>query len=115
MQDKIQPQVAPRSGIGINSEQNNPIMGDTVYFYALDNGSGINQSRIAVTADADTIEHVYQEPFIKFKRPCMRACKIRVNVADFAHNESPQVYWTFTPDSKDSLFTGPFSELGDDK
>jgi hypothetical protein len=55
MQDKVQPQVAPRSGIGINSEQNNPIMGDTVYFYALDNGSGINQSRIAVTADADTI------------------------------------------------------------
>lgn len=114
LRDKVQPQVAPRSGMGINNEEYNPIMGDTVYFYALDNGSGINQSRISVTADADTIEHVYEDPFIKFQRPCMRSCKIRVNVVDYAHNESPQVYWLFTPDSKDSLFTGPFSELGDD-
>ena len=115
LRDKVQPQVAPRTGIDFGSDdRNDPTLGDTVYFYALDNGSGINQNKISVTVDADTVEHVYQEPFIKFKRPCMRTCKIRVSVEDYAHNVSPQVFWNFTPDSRDSVIIGPFSELGDD-
>jgi hypothetical protein len=113
MQDRVQPQIAPRSIIEIGSDINaGAITGDTVYFYALDNGSGINQNRITVTADSDTLDHVFEEPFIKFKTPCKKICKVRIYAEDYAHNSSPKLYWNFIPDASRPTFIGPYSELG---
>lgn len=111
--DKTQPQVSPRTKV-ISATQTNSgaITNDTIYFYALDDGSGINPHKIFVTMNNDTIPHLYQDPFIKFKTPCEIACKIRVYVEDYAHNASPRVYWKFDPTETNPTFTGPFSELG---
>ena len=86
--------------------------GKTKNVYALDNGSGINQNRITVTADSDTLDHVFDEPFIKFKTPCKKICKVRIYAEDYAHNSSPKLYWNFIPDASKPSFTGPYSELG---
>ena len=100
--DKIQPQVAqlaPRHN-----------QRDTVIFYALDNGSGINPKRIFVTANADTLEHTYEEPFIKFRNTCASTCKLRISVEDNARNSNPRLYWKLEPDANSA--EGPFSEMG---
>ena len=102
--DKTQPQVAL---LAPTKDQR-----DTVIFYALDNGSGINPKKIFVTANADTLEHIYEEPFIKFRNTCAATCKVRISVEDNAHNVSPRVHWNLDPDSNKA--EGPFSELGGD-
>ena len=102
--DTIQPQVAQLSP---SKDQR-----DTVIFYALDNGSGINPKKIFVTANTDTLEHIYEEPFIKFRNTCAMTCKVRISVEDYAHNVNPRVYWNLNPGSNKT--EGPFSELGGD-
>ena len=115
LQDKIQPQVSPRSVIDINRDINiGSIEGDSTYFYALDNGAGINPNKIVVIADSDTISHVYEEPYIKFKTPCKDTCKVRVSVEDYAHNSSPRLYWKYVHDKYEPTYYGPFTDLGVD-
>ena len=111
--DQIQPQVALRSGVTVSgTTDTSPIEGDSIVFYALDNGSGINPNRIAVTSDTDTLAHVYDEPFIKFRNTCKKTCKLRVSVEDYAHNVSPKLYWNISMEGSEPVFSGPFSELG---
>lgn len=106
MQDKIQPQVsALNSAIGFN---------DSIAFYALDNGTGINPNRIHVIVDSDTLDFNYDEPFIKFKSRCFFECYIQISVEDNARNMNPKVFWKTKPSQGflDSLFiNGPYSEL----
>ena len=106
MQDHVQPQVALlHSAIPFN---------DSIVFYALDNGSGINPNRIHVTVDSDTVEFNYDEPFIKFKSRCIVGCAIRISVEDNARNMSPKVFWETKTNQGflDSLYiSGPYSEL----
>ena len=106
LQDRIQPQVAVlQDAIGFN---------DSVAFYILDNGTGINPNRIHVTEDSDTLDFNYEEPFIKFKSKCFIKCRIRISVEDYAHNANPRVYWE-SEASKGFLDTlyirGPFTEI----
>ena len=111
--DKVQPQVALRSGYTVGNEIDyKPLNQDTIYFYALDNGSGINPNKISVTMDADSLLFVYNEPFIKFRNTCRGNCKVRVSVEDYAHNASPKLYWNISMIERTPVFTGPFSELG---
>ena len=112
--DKIQPQVALRSGVNIDSTiiDTKPFEKDSIIFFALDNGSGINPNKIVVVSDHDTLSHVYNEPFIKFPNTCKRTCKLRVSVEDYAHNTSPKFYWSVTMEGNTPVFSGPFSELG---
>ena len=100
--DKVQPQVA---ALAPSKDQR-----DTVVFYALDNGSGINPKRIFVTANADTLEYTYEKPFIKFRNPCAVTCKVRISVEDYARNVNPRVHWMLKPES--NAPEGPYSELG---
>lgn len=111
--DKTQPQVAPRTLISHTSGRyGGTIMNDSVYFYTLDNGSGINPMKITVTINNDTILHHYTEPFIKFRAPYENNSKIRIHVEDYAHNASPKVYWKFDRVDSYPKITGPFSETG---
>jgi hypothetical protein len=110
MQDRVQPQVALlHSAIAFN---------DSMAFYALDDGSGINPNRIHVVVDSDTVEFNYDEPFIKFKSRCFIECTIRVSVEDNAHNTSPKVFWETRTSQGflDSLFIdGPFTDLSGER
>ena len=102
MKDIIQPQVALLSQ-PINSY-------DSIAFYALDQGSGINPNRIHVIMDYDTLDFDYDEPFIKFKNNCIGNCSVRISVEDFARNTSPKIYWKIN--NRDSLkISGPYTDL----
>ena len=115
-QDKVQPQVLPFASIQDNLEPNDAaISGDTISFYALDNGTGINKDKIIVSTEKDTLSFLYEEPFIKFRTPCLSTCKIRVQVEDYAHNTSPKHYWIFSSTGEHPTLKGPYSETGGDK
>lgn len=115
LQDRTQPQVSPREIADLSyGGSYGAFIGDSVYFYALDNGTGINPNKIVVTADSDTLSHVYDEPFIKFRHSLKDTCKIRIYVEDFARNASPSIYWKYIPDKNHPSFSGPYSELGGD-
>ena len=114
--DKIQPQVLPySSALGYANPNDHAIKGDSIYFYALDNGTGINKNKIVVSTDKDTLTFLYEKPFIKFKTPCLGTCNIRVQVEDFAHNTSPRHYWIYSWSSIPPTLRGPYSETGGDK
>lgn len=102
MKDNVQPQVALLE---------RPLTGnDSLIFYALDQGSGINPNRIHVVMGYDTLEFKYDEPFVAFKNTCIGECFVRVSVEDFARNTSPKVFWKIY--NKDSLsISGPYTEL----
>lgn len=110
LQDHVQPQVALlREAFPFN---------DSIVFYALDNGSGINPNRIHVTVDSDTVEFNYDEPFIKFKSRCFIGCEIRISAEDNARNMSPKVFWETRTSQGflDSLFiSGPFTDLSGER
>lgn len=106
MQDHIQPQVALlQKAFPFN---------DSITFYALDKGAGINPNRIHVTVDSDSVEFNYDEPFIKFKSRCIVGCAIRISLEDNARNMNPKVFWETRASQGylDSLYiSGPYSEL----
>lgn len=114
LQDRIQPQVAPHIFIRDGAIKT-AIKEDSLYFYTIDNGTGINLNKIVVTADSNIISHAFDDTFIKFKVPCKKTCKIRLYVEDYAHNSNPKVYWSYTPDATKPTLEGPFSELGADQ
>ena len=106
LQDKILPQLAPL--------QNALRFGDSIAFYALDNGAGINPNRIFVIQDSDTLDFSYDEPFIKFKSRCYIECNVRIIIEDNARNANSKVFWKLKPKTGylDSLFiSGPFTEF----
>lgn len=105
MVDLVQPQVALPT--------KNVTTFDSIAFYALDQGSGINKNRIHVIMDYDTLDFNYEEPFITFKNTCIGECSIRVSVEDFARNTSPKVFWKIS--NKDALkISGPYTDLWED-
>ena len=108
LQDRIQPQVEPYIFVGEESLET-AVKDDSLYFYALDNGTGIE--KIIISADSNIIAHVYEAPFIKFHAPCKKPCKIRLYIEDYAHNSNPKVYWNYVPDATKPTLSGPFSEI----
>jgi hypothetical protein len=110
MQDHVQPQVAPLSNaIGFN---------DSIAFYVLDDGTGINPNRIHVSVDSDSVEFNYDEPFIKFRSRCFVGCTIRISVEDNARNMNPKVFWETRAKQGflDTLYIdGPFTELSGER
>jgi len=104
LKDIIQPQVAILDEV--------PKTSDSLVFYALDNGSGINPLKILALKDGDTLDVVYEEPFIKFENTCIGECVVRVIAEDYAHNSSPNVFWKVS--NKDFLYiTGPYTDMGE--
>ncbi|MCQ2120264.1 MAG: hypothetical protein MJY78_00340 [Fibrobacter sp.] len=104
-QDSVLPQIAPRRTVlGID---------EPLEFYALDLGSGINEKKISIVVDSDTLQQatmLFNAPILSFANPCKKECNLRISLFDNARNPSPDVYWRITPE-KDSLYlTGPFIE-----
>jgi hypothetical protein len=82
---------------------------DSVRFYFMDNGSGINPTQKKfIVADFDTINVVYESSILSFANPCRRECQIRIPIPDNARNRNADIFWKLQP-GKDSLrITGPF-------
>ena len=104
--DKIPPKASPL--------KNAFALTDSIRFYFMDNGAGINPTQKKfVIADFDTVNVVYESSILSFANPCRKECQIKVPIPDNARNRNAEMFWTMTPD-KDSLrITGPFVQTED--
>ena len=99
--DKIPPKAAP--------VKNDFALSDSIKFYFMDMGSGINPTQKKfILADYDTVDVAYESSTLTFANPCRRECKIKIPIPDNARNRNTELFWTMTP-FKDSLhIAGPF-------
>lgn len=104
--DKIPPKASPvKTSLALT---------DSVKFYFMDSGSGINPTQKKfVIADFDTVTVTYESNILSFANPCRKDCQIRIPVPDNARNRNSELFWRMVPD-KDSLrITGPFVQTED--
>ena len=104
--DKIPPKASPvKTSLALT---------DSVRFYFMDSGSGINPTQKKfVIADFDTVTVTYESNILSFANPCRKDCQIRIPVPDNARNRNSELFWRMVPD-KDSLrITGPFVQTED--
>ena len=104
--DKIPPKASPvKTSLALT---------DSVRFYFMDSGSGINPTQKKfVIADFDTVTVTYESNILSFANPCRKDCQIRIPVPDNARNRNSELFWRMEPD-KDSLrITGPFVQTED--
>lgn len=103
--DSIPPQVAPLKERILSK--------DSIRFYALDNGSGIDATRTSYIAGSDTLHANFKNSIISFKNPCIRSCTIQVIAFDNAMNQSPETYWNIEIKTDSTFIYGPFPQKGD--
>ena len=104
--DKIPPKASPvKTALALT---------DSVRFYFMDNGSGINPTQKKfVIADFDTVNAAYESNILSFANPCRKDCQISIPIPDNARNRNSELFWRMVPD-KDSLrITGPFVQTED--
>lgn len=81
----------------------------TIQFYLYDDGSGINEEKIHVVINKDTVSHAYNSPALQFTLPdCSKECKVRIYAEDHAKNILPKTYWTIRNVSTVYDVNGPF-------
>ena len=84
-----------------------------ISFIAVDNGSGINMTRINVISGGDTLSSIYEDNIIKFKRPLFfDHTFIKVSVQDHSKNSSADAYWELKLSGTKILVSGPYSDDG---
>ena len=86
---------------------------DKLVFYILDNGSGVNTSKIFVTINDDTLHTTFDDYTLSFENPCKSECDLSIYAEDYARNKAPDVYWKITVDKKETYITGPFAKTED--
>jgi hypothetical protein len=81
---------------------------EDVEFLLFDDGSGINESRLSVIVDFDTIQPTYSNPVLSFHTRCFGRCKIEFLGEDNARNKVSDVHWYIENMSSYRVITGPF-------
>ena len=100
LKDNVSPQIAAyHDTIGVAED---------VEFLLFDDGSGINESRLSVIVDFDTIQPNYSNPVLSFHTRCFGRCKIEFLGEDNARNKFPDVHWYIENTSSYRVITGPF-------
>lgn len=98
--DSIPPQGAPvKEGFSVS---------DSIRFYVLDRGSGIDVNRTSIIYEGDTLRADYAGNIMSFKNPCVSSCTIRLNVYDRAKNQIPETYWKIERRLDSTYVRGPF-------
>lgn len=86
---------------------------DSIQFYALDKGSGINPSTVAVQLNQEQQKFIQDSLLVSFKNTCKGTCELALYAEDFAKNKSADIYWTVTTEKDSAFIEGPFSRLGE--
>ena len=103
LQDKIKPNMVPAKTEFSADEK--------IKFYVLDNGSGINASKIVTIMDDDTLHAAFDDYTLSFTNRCKSECNLIINAEDYARNRAPGVLWKIKVDKDVVFITGPFSLL----
>ena len=88
---------------------------ELLQFLVLDNGSGVNASRITTLINKDTVPTYYEDNILYIKNACRKDCELHIYVEDYAHNKAPEVFWRLKAENEITSITGPFSKKEGDK
>jgi len=91
--------------------------GDSIRFYWMDNGSGINKTKTFVIFDGDTLDYKLDNAIISFKHSGLKSSKIQIEGKDYAGNSTSSLYWEIkrSASSEDSLYIeGPKVSSGEE-
>lgn len=105
LQDKIKPNMVPAF---TELQTTAPIK-----FYILDNGSGVNESKITAVINDDTLKTSFEEHILSIPNICKNECKLSIYAEDYAKNKSPEVYWRIKVNKATTTIDGPYAKLED--
>ena len=103
LRDNVKPNMTP---VKTNLPTTEPIK-----FIILDNGSGVNVSKILTTINADTVLSKYENNIVSITNTCQNECKLVINAEDYARNKVPDVYWKIKVNGSETKIFGPFAKL----
>lgn len=107
LRDNVKPNMTP---INTNFPTTVPIK-----FMLLDNGSGVNASKIYATINADTVLSKYENNIVSIINTCQNECKLVVNAEDYARNKAPNVFWKIKVNGSETKIFGPYTKQEDNK
>ncbi len=107
LQDNIKPNMIPAS---TEFDATLPLK-----FFILDNGSGVNASRITAIMNNDTLKTVFDDYTLTVPNKCKKECNLVIKAEDYAQNKIPEVYWKISTVKSVTTVTGPFSGTEADK
>ena len=107
LRDNVKPNMTP---VNTNFPTSEPIK-----FMLLDNGSGINASKILATINADTVLTKYENNIVSIDYKCPNECTLVINAEDYARNKAPNVFWRIKVNGSETRISGPFVNQEDNK
>ena len=107
LRDKIKPNMTP---VSTDLPTTSPLK-----FLILDNGSGVNASKIVAILDADTVLAKVESNTVSITNTCQKECTLVINAEDYARNKAPNVYWKINVNGLETKISGPFAKQEDDK
>ena len=107
LRDKIKPNMTP---VSTDLPTTSPLK-----FLILDNGSGVNASKIVAILDADTVLAKVESNTVSITNTCQKECTLVINAEDYARNKAPKVYWKINVNGFETKISGPFAKQEDDK
>lgn len=102
LQDKIKPNTVP-----VKTDLSSS---DSIQFFILDNGSGVNASKIQVILNADTLKSTFNNNIVTFANKCGKDCNLSISTEDYARNKTPDVYWKIKVNGSATQISGPFTK-----
>lgn len=105
LQDKIKPNMVPTATeLSTDSE---------IYFLLLDNGSGVNASKITAIMNEDTLDTDFDDYILSVPNTCKKECNLSIYAEDYAKNKAPEVYWKIKVNKTITTIDGPYAKMED--
>lgn len=105
LQDKIKPNMVP-------SATELPTY-SLINFFILDNGSGVNASKITAIMNDDTLTTYFDEYTLSIPNTCKKECNLSIYAEDYAKNKAPEVYWKIKVNKTITTIDGPYAKTED--
>lgn len=105
LQDKIKPNMIPAT---METSTTAPIK-----FFILDNGSGVNASKITTIMNEDTLQATFEDYTLSIPNTCKKECSLFIYAEDYAKNKAPEVYWRIKVNKTITTIDGPYAKMED--
>ena len=103
MQDKTKPNMVP---VNTDIPPTSPIE-----FFILDNGSGVNVSKVQAILNSDTVKTKYENNIMSITNTCKKECNLVITAEDYARNKVPDVFWRINVNESKTTIAGPFAKV----
>lgn len=105
LQDKVKPNMVPSATELPTTAQ--------MKFFLLDNGSGINASKIVAMMNEDTLQTTFNDNILSIPNTCKKDCALSIYAEDYAKNKAPDIYWRVKVNKAITNIEGPYAKTED--